>query len=81
MDIAIVYSKRPDGYKISVRAESFLSNIDCGKIAAKALEGIGNGGGHPYMAGGFIPTEGVKALGNNPDEALIERFLKVIGES
>ena len=81
VDIAIVYSKRPDGYKISVRAESFLSNIDCGKIAAKALEGIGNGGGHPYMAGGFIPTEGVKALGNNPDEALIERFLKVIGES
>ena len=81
VDIAIVYSKRPDGYKISVRAETFLSDIDCGKIAAKALEGIGNGGGHQYMAGGFIPTEGVLSLGNNPDEALIERFLKVIGEA
>ena len=64
-----------------MRAETFLSDIDCGKIAAKALEEIGNGGGHQYMAGGFIPTEGVLSLGNNPDEALIERFLKVIGEA
>ncbi|MCR5478061.1 MAG: DHH family phosphoesterase [Lachnospiraceae bacterium] len=75
VDLAVVYSKRDNGYKFSVRAEDFMKDISCGDLVAKALEGIGTGGGHSFMAGGFLPAEGVALLGNNPDEALIERYL------
>lgn len=51
-DVTVVYSLRKDGIKISIR-----SNNDCnvGKIANNALQGIGSGGGHENMAGGFVP--------------------------
>jgi hypothetical protein len=29
------------------------------------------------MAGGFVPIENIKKLGNNPDEAIIQRFMHV----
>ena len=34
------------------------SSLDAGKITAEALQGIGNGGGHAAMAGGFVPFTG-----------------------
>ncbi|MCR5337756.1 MAG: DHH family phosphoesterase [Lachnospiraceae bacterium] len=80
VDIAVVYSKRKDGYKFSVRAEGFLPNVDCGKMIAKTLEGIGSGGGHAYMAGGFVPMDGIGKLGNNPDEVLVERLVKAAAQ-
>ncbi len=79
VDVAIVYSKRENGYKFSVRCENYLSDIDCGKVVSKALSSTGgSGGGHAFMAGGFLPIEGVKALGNNPDQALIEKFMEAM---
>ncbi|MCR5311822.1 MAG: DHH family phosphoesterase [Lachnospiraceae bacterium] len=75
VDVAVVYSKRDNGYKFSARCENYIKDVDCGVLLSKALEGIGTGGGHSFMAGGFLPAEGVAALGNNPDEALIERFM------
>ena len=80
VDIAIVYSKRNDGYKFSIRAEGSLSDVDCGKIIAEALEGIGSGGGHAYMAGGFIPKANIEKMGNNPDEYILERLVGHIKE-
>ena len=44
-------------------------------MIADALEDIGTGGGHSFMAGGFVPIENIKKLGSNPDEALIQRFM------
>lgn len=79
--LAIVYSKRKDGYKFSIRAEANDSGLDCGKIIAKALEGIGSGGGHSFMAGGLIPTEDIPKLGDDPEHFIKERFLNVIDEA
>ncbi|MGN0316620.1 MAG: bifunctional oligoribonuclease/PAP phosphatase NrnA [Lachnospira sp.] len=52
IDLVVVYSLRNDGIKISVRSSG---KYKCGNIIIKALEGIGSGGGHERMAGGFIP--------------------------
>ncbi len=51
-DMTIVYSLRKDGIKISLRCNN---GKDVGKIANKVLDGIGSGGGHENMAGGFVP--------------------------
>lgn len=75
VDVAIVYSKRDNGYKFSARSESFVKDVDCGKLLSDALKGIGTGGGHAFMAGGFLPSENLDALGSNPDEVLVERFM------
>ncbi|MBR5360982.1 MAG: DHH family phosphoesterase, partial [Lachnospiraceae bacterium] len=81
VDVAIVYSKRENGYKFSVRAEETTDGVDCGKLIGDALEGIGTGGGHAFMAGGFIPIDSVTTLGNNPDEVITERFMQTIGNA
>lgn len=53
IDCSIVYSIRKDGIKLSIR--SCDSDIDSGWLADEALRGIGTGGGHATMAGGFVP--------------------------
>lgn len=53
IDCSIVYSIRKDGIKLSVR--SCIERIDSGHLAKDALDGIGSGGGHASMAGGFAP--------------------------
>lgn len=73
---SIVYSVRQDGLKFSVRSE--VDAINCGKLAAAALQGLGSGGGHASMAGGFIPAENFSKLGDSPSVAngtLRQRFL------
>lgn len=56
IDCSIVYSIREDGIKLSIR--SCDSRIDSGELANIALKGIGSGGGHQTMAGGFVPYPG-----------------------
>jgi nanoRNase/pAp phosphatase (c-di-AMP/oligoRNAs hydrolase) len=53
IDLVVVYSLRDDGIKLSVR--SLSSQYNAGKVTNAALQGIGNGGGHEHMAGGFVP--------------------------
>lgn len=52
VSFSVVYSRRGDGIKLSVRSEK--SSLDAGKITAEALQGIGNGGGHAAMAGWLV---------------------------
>ena len=52
VDFCVVYSLREDGIKLSVRS---MGELDAGFITNKALDGIGGGGGHAVMAGGFVP--------------------------
>ena len=79
VNLAIVYSKKENGYKFSIRSETYLKNVDCGEIASKALAKMGgSGGGHAFMAGGFLPQEKVETLGNNPDGVIIEKFMEEI---
>lgn len=53
VNICVVYSIKVDGIKISVRCPKGI--FDAGKLTDDALRGIGRGGGHPSMAGGFVP--------------------------
>lgn len=52
VDFSVVYSIKDDGIKLSVRSVGYM---DAGIITNKALAGIGGGGGHAAMAGGFVP--------------------------
>lgn len=58
ISLSVVYSIRREGIRLSVRSDT--SKYDAGIITNKALKGIGNGGGHSTMAGGFV------AFNNNP---------------
>ena len=55
--VSIVYATRTDGIKFSVRSE-ITDEVDAGELVRKALEGVGSGGGHKQMAGGFMSVEG-----------------------
>lgn len=51
INLSIVYSPKQDGIKISIRSSrKYLSGV----IAMNALKGIGTGGGHDNMAGGYV---------------------------
>lgn len=53
VNLCVVYSIKVDGIKISVRSD--VGSFDAGQLTNEALAGIGSGGGHPSMAGGFVP--------------------------
>ena len=79
VSFSVVYSRKKEGIKISVRSER--PTLDAGKIISKALKGIGSGGGHATMAGGFVPFDG-----NDREEDLMiqnirERFIDVISRT
>ena len=76
VEVAIVASFRKDGIKLSVRSED--PEVHAGNLLHKALLGIGNGGGHATMGGGFISRERVPELGNYPQERIRELFLDVL---
>lgn len=61
VDTAVVYSRRDNGLKFSARP--LLPHVHCGNMLMMALkEEGGSGGGHPHMAGGFIPREKIESL-------------------
>jgi nanoRNase/pAp phosphatase (c-di-AMP/oligoRNAs hydrolase) len=72
IDRAVVYAVRNDGVRFSVRSE--LEWADAGKAVSAALAGLGSGGGHSSMAGGFIPSANVP---ESLDDVVRERFLAV----
>lgn len=74
VDISIIYAVRRDGIKFSMR--SALLEVDAGNVIDKALQGYGNGGGHPSMAGGFIPKENAERLAVNRDYKIQKLFLQ-----
>lgn len=72
----MIYAIRSDGIKFSVR--SALNHVDAGRVVAKALADYGNGGGHPAMAGGFIPKKNMEKLEPDRDYKLEMLFLEQI---
>lgn len=78
VEFSVVYATREDGLKFSVRSE--LSHLNAGQIMVGALEGIGSGGGHATMAGGFVPMENVEKLGHLYDEEIERRFVTICKE-
>lgn len=77
VEVAVVFSYREDGIKLSVRSED--PKVHAGNLLHQALLGLGNGGGHAAMAGGFIRQEKVETLGNFPGDAIRNLFLKAMG--
>lgn len=76
VEVAVVFSYRKDGIKLSVRSED--PKIHAGDLIHEALLGIGSGGGHAAMAGGLIRKEQEAALGRYPKDAIRDLFLKVL---
>lgn len=73
VSFSVVYSRKTEGIRISVRSER--ESIDAGKIISKTLEGIGNGGGHAAMAGGFVPFTGTDEEAAQLIAEIKERFM------
>lgn len=76
IEFAVVYAKRDAGYKFSVRSE--LKSLDAGKITAKALDGIGSGGGHATMAGGFVYADKVGGFDTDFTSEVENRFINAV---
>ncbi len=76
VEVAIVASLREDGVKLSVRSED--PDVHAGNLLHKALAGIGSGGGHAAMGGGFISRDRTPELGNYPKDRIRELFLKAM---
>lgn len=76
VEFSVIYAARDGGFKFSVRNETALYHA--GTITARALDGIGGGGGHFSMAGGVILADKMKELGSNTDFAIRKRFMDAI---
>ncbi|MDP4090414.1 MAG: DHH family phosphoesterase [Bacillota bacterium] len=76
VEFSIVYSPRENGIKFSLRNE--IDGLDAGRVINTALEGIGNGGGHKAMAGGFLPTGKLVKTYGELEPFLEDRFLEII---
>lgn len=55
IEFSVIYAVRSNGYKFSVRSET--PSLHAGKIIQHALDGVGSGGGHARMAGGFAAAD------------------------
>ena len=79
VEVAVVFSKREDGIKFSVRSED--PDIHAGNLLHEALADIGSGGGHATMGGGFITKESIPKLGNYPKERIRDLFLNALSDT
>lgn len=52
IETCVVFNPNPGGYKLSIR--SCVKETKANELAEYLCEGLGNGGGHPTKAGGFI---------------------------
>lgn len=74
VEVAVVFSQREDGIKLSVRSED--PEIHAGNLLHHVLKDIGSGGGHASMAGGLIRKEQEVLLGRYPREFIRDSFLR-----
>ena len=79
VDVSIVYSINSDGIKFSVRSERH--DVDAGRLIHRALRGIGSGGGHAAMAGGFVSQKELDKIGNHYDEKIKELFMDTLKDA
>lgn len=76
VNFVIVYNKRGNGFKFSVRSE--LDEYDAGKIINEALKGVGTGGGHASMAGGYADENKILGISIDFNKVIEDLFLEVI---
>lgn len=73
VEVAVVFSFREDGIKLSARSEN--PDVHAGDLLHAALKDIGNGGGHAEMGGGFISKAQMPKLGQYPKDYIRNLFL------
>ncbi len=78
VEVAVVFSFRKDGIKLSVRSED--PDIHAGNLLHEALKDIGSGGGHASMGGGLIGSERLPELGNYPENFIRNLFLDTLSK-
>lgn len=76
VDVAVVYSVNQNGIKFSVRSER--EDVDAGRLIYNALEGVGSGGGHAAMAGGFVENAVLEKMGTGYYEEIKRLFIDYI---
>lgn len=79
VDFSVIYAIRTDGIRFSVR--SAKKGVDAGLVVKNALNGYGSGGGHSFMAGGFIPKENIPSLTEKRDYVIEQLFLRELREA
>ncbi len=78
VEFAVVCSTKNNGIKLSVRGDEKYFNAN--RIILRVLDGIGDGGGHGTMAGGFAPFTNEINNSEKMMALLINRFGIVIKE-
>lgn len=78
VNIAVIYAMQEDGIRFSVRSEE--EEVNVGSLLKSILKGIGDGGGHPAMAGGYISREAADRLGDGLHQTVRQRFMQGIRE-
>lgn len=73
---SVVFDHRNGGFKFSVRSE--FEELDAGRIISEVLDGIGSGGGHESMAGGYVSEDKLSKISTNYIKTIQELFLKNI---
>ena len=73
---SVVYSVRKEGIKISARSESH-SGCHAGEIVIEALEGLGTGGGHITMAGGYVSFKNRQETAEELIHMIKEKFKEI----
>ena len=76
VEVVVLYAKRSDGIKLSFRSER--PDVHAGVLAEKGLAGLGTGGGHASMAGGFVKNEALPEDENARYEMIQAHFIDVI---
>ena len=76
VEVAVVFSFREDGIKLSVRSEE--PKIDAGNLLHEALKDIGSGGGHASMGGGFISKDRMPEMGRYPKDYIKNLVLEAL---
>lgn len=79
VDVAVVFCFRRDGVKLSVRSED--PDVHAGTLLHDALEGIGSGGGHAAMGGGFIGKDHLPEDAQQAKEFIRKLFLDTLAKS
>lgn len=74
--ISVVYAEKNGGLKFSVRSEE--ENVHAGNLISCALDGLGEGGGHFEMAGGFVPKESRTKDTSAENKMICQRFMNAL---
>lgn len=76
---SVVYSIRKEGIKLSVRSVRH-SGCNAGEVIIEALEGMGTGGGHVTMAGGYVSFRDKTETAEELVSKIVENIKRIVAK-